>query len=66
MPQPSSEKSAVSSFRWIAGYLMRHKKVFLPSVFALFATAVLSLAIPPTPCAMAWTAPRSWRKSTTR
>ncbi|HEY8960745.1 MAG TPA: ABC transporter transmembrane domain-containing protein [Luteolibacter sp.] len=46
MPQPSSEKSAVSSFRWIAGYLMRHKKVFVPSVLALFATAVLSLAFP--------------------
>ena len=46
MPQPSTGKSAVSSFRWIAGYLMRHKKVFVPSVFALFATAVLSLAFP--------------------
>jgi ABC-type multidrug transport system fused ATPase/permease subunit len=46
MPQPSSEKSAVSSFRWIAGYLMRHKKVFVPSLIALFTTAVLALAFP--------------------
>ncbi|MFD0894339.1 ABC transporter ATP-binding protein [Luteolibacter ambystomatis] len=46
MPQPRSGSNISSSFRWISGYLMRHKAVFLPSVAALLITAVLSLAFP--------------------
>jgi ATP-binding cassette subfamily B protein len=36
----------VSPYRWILGYLMREKAVFLPSLAALFITAGLSLAFP--------------------
>ena len=39
-------KSPISSHRWILGYLMREKAIFLPSLFALFFTAMLSLAFP--------------------
>ncbi|BCU78657.1 ABC transporter transmembrane domain-containing protein [Luteolibacter sp. LG18] len=46
MPKPRSGSSLSSSFRWISGYLMRHKAVFLPSVVALLVTAALSLAFP--------------------
>ena len=45
MSGPSSKKS-VSSLKWILGYLMREKKIFLPSLAALFLTAILSLGFP--------------------
>jgi ATP-binding cassette, subfamily B, bacterial len=37
---------SLSSHRWILGYLMREKAVFIPSLAALFFTAMLSLAFP--------------------
>jgi ATP-binding cassette subfamily B protein len=37
---------AVSPHRWVLGYLMREKRIFLPSLAALFFTAGLSLAFP--------------------
>jgi ATP-binding cassette subfamily B protein len=44
---PSSPKGpSISPFRWISGYLMRHKAIFLPSLGALFITAGLSLMFP--------------------
>ncbi len=36
----------VPSHKWILGYLMQEKAVFLPSLVALFLTAALSLAFP--------------------
>lgn len=45
MPDPHPKKS-ISSHRWILGYLMQEKAIFLPSLFALFFTAMLSLAFP--------------------
>ncbi len=45
MSEPKSRKP-ISSLRWISGYLMKEKKVFIPSLIALFLTAVLSLAFP--------------------
>jgi len=45
MSEPSPTRSA-SPHRWILGYLMREKRVFLPSLAALFVTAGLSLAFP--------------------
>lgn len=45
MSEPKSKKP-LSSHRWILGYLMQEKAVFLPSLAALFFTAVLSLAFP--------------------
>ncbi|MCX8494936.1 MAG: ABC transporter transmembrane domain-containing protein [Akkermansiaceae bacterium] len=45
MPDPKP-KAPISSHRWILGYLMREKAVFLPSLVALFFTAMLSLAFP--------------------
>ncbi|MEY5019699.1 MAG: hypothetical protein RLZ22_787 [Verrucomicrobiota bacterium] len=42
----SPRKPSISSHRWILGYLMREKAVFLPSLLALFLTALLSLAFP--------------------
>ena len=45
MFRPSSKRS-ISSHQWILGYLMREKKVFLPSLAALFLTAILSLGFP--------------------
>jgi ATP-binding cassette subfamily B protein len=39
-------KKPISSHRWVLGYLMREKAVFLPSLAALFFTAMLSLAFP--------------------
>jgi ATP-binding cassette, subfamily B, bacterial len=45
MPDAKPKKS-ISSHRWILGYLMKEKAIFLPSLFALFFTAMLSLAFP--------------------
>ena len=45
MPETSSHKPA-SSLRWILGYLMQEKTTFLPSLAALFLTAILSLGFP--------------------
>ncbi len=42
-PKP---KLSISSHRWILGYLMKEKAIFLPSLAALFFTAMLSLAFP--------------------
>ncbi len=39
-------KLNLSSHRWVLSYLMREKWVFLPSLAALFFTAILSLAFP--------------------
>jgi ATP-binding cassette subfamily B protein len=39
-------KKPISSHRWVLGYLMREKAIFLPSLAALFFTAMLSLAFP--------------------
>ncbi|RYD35295.1 MAG: ATP-binding cassette domain-containing protein [Verrucomicrobiaceae bacterium] len=36
----------ISSLRWIFGYLMKEKAIFVPSMIALFLTAILSLAFP--------------------
>jgi ABC-type multidrug transport system fused ATPase/permease subunit len=45
MPEPKPKKP-LSSHRWVLGYLMREKRIFLPSLAALFFTAILSLAFP--------------------
>jgi ATP-binding cassette subfamily B protein len=45
MSEPKPKKS-ISSHRWVLGYLMAEKAVFLPSLAALFLTAMLSLAFP--------------------
>ena len=45
MPQPKPAKP-ISSLKWIFGYLMQEKAVFVPSLIALFLTALLSLAFP--------------------
>ena len=45
MPDPKP-KTVISSNRWIFGYLMQEKAIFLPSLCALFLTAMLSLAFP--------------------
>lgn len=39
-------RPAISSLRWVLGYLLKEKAVFLPSLGALFLTALLSLAFP--------------------
>jgi ATP-binding cassette, subfamily B, bacterial len=39
-------KKPVSSHRWVLGYLMKEKAIFIPSMAALFFTAMLSLAFP--------------------
>ena len=39
-------KKPISSHRWVLGYLMEEKAIFLPSLAALFFTAILSLAFP--------------------
>ena len=39
-------KSPISSNRWIISYLLREKKIFIPSLIALFVTAGLALAFP--------------------
>jgi ATP-binding cassette, subfamily B, bacterial len=45
MSTPTSKK-LMSSHRWVLGYLMQEKAIFLPSLAALFFTAILSLAFP--------------------
>ncbi len=45
MSEPQA-KRPISSYRWILGYLMLEKAIFLPSLAALFFTAMLSLAFP--------------------
>ena len=45
MPEPQPKKP-LSTHRWIFGYLMAEKVVFLPSLAALFFTAFLSLGLP--------------------
>ena len=45
MPEPKKKKP-ISSHRWILSYLMQEKAIFLPSLAALFFTAILSLAFP--------------------
>ncbi len=45
MPEPKLKKP-IASHRWVLGYLMQEKRIFLPSLAALFITAVLSLAFP--------------------
>jgi len=45
MSEPKRSKP-ISSLRWIFGYLMKEKTVFVPSMIALFLTAILSLAFP--------------------
>jgi ATP-binding cassette subfamily B protein len=42
----SKRSKPISSLRWIFGYLMKEKMVFIPSLVALFLTAILSLAFP--------------------
>jgi ATP-binding cassette subfamily B protein len=41
-----SRNKPISSLRWMIGYLMREKSIFLPSLAALFFTAFLSLGFP--------------------
>ncbi len=43
---PAPSRPPISSHRWVLGYLMKEKAVFLPSMAALFLTAGLSLAFP--------------------
>jgi ATP-binding cassette, subfamily B, bacterial len=45
MPEPKLKKP-LSSHRWVLSYLMQEKAIFLPSLAALFFTAILSLAFP--------------------
>ncbi len=45
MSEPKTKKP-ISSHRWVLGYLMQEKAVFIPSLAALFFTAILSLAFP--------------------
>ena len=45
-PPAPPVRPAISSLRWVLGYLMKEKAVFLPSLAALFLTAMLSLAFP--------------------
>lgn len=46
MSESSNTPKPISSNKWILGYLMREKAVFIPSLIALFVTAGLSLAFP--------------------
>jgi ABC-type multidrug transport system fused ATPase/permease subunit len=46
MPVAETKKSPISSNRWILSYLLKEKKVFIPSLIALFVTAGLALAFP--------------------
>ena len=45
MSEPKLTKP-LSSHRWVLSYLMQEKAIFLPSLGALFFTAILSLAFP--------------------
>jgi len=42
----ADKKSPISSNRWILSYLFQEKKIFIPSLIALFLTAGLALAFP--------------------
>lgn len=42
----AEKKSPISSNRWILSYIMTEKKIFIPSLIALFLTAGLALAFP--------------------
>ncbi|WP_411826600.1 ABC transporter ATP-binding protein [Luteolibacter sp. AS25] len=42
----AEKKSHISSNRWIFSYLLLEKKIFIPSLIALFVTAGLALAFP--------------------
>jgi ATP-binding cassette subfamily B protein len=42
----AEKKSPISSNRWIFSYLLTEKKIFIPSLVALFLTAGLALAFP--------------------
>jgi ATP-binding cassette subfamily B protein len=42
----ADKKSPISSNRWILSYLLQEKKIFIPSLVALFLTAGLALAFP--------------------
>ena len=44
--RPAEKISPASSNRWILSYLLKEKKVFIPSLVALFVTAGLALAFP--------------------
>jgi ATP-binding cassette subfamily B protein len=46
MPVAETKKSPISSNRWILSYLLREKRIFIPSLIALFVTAGLALAFP--------------------
>ena len=46
MSVAETKKSPISSNRWILSYLLREKRVFIPSLIALFFTAGLALAFP--------------------
>ncbi|MCW1886230.1 ABC transporter transmembrane domain-containing protein [Luteolibacter flavescens] len=49
MPTSEPEKkkgSGKDGLAWVLGYLRPHRKIFIPSVIALFVTAALSLAFP--------------------
>ncbi len=42
----AENRSPISSHRWILSYLLLEKKIFIPSLIALFVTAGLALAFP--------------------
>lgn len=42
----STSSKPTSAIKWVGGYLMQEKAIFIPSVFALLFTAGLSLAFP--------------------
>jgi ATP-binding cassette subfamily B protein len=45
--EPEQKKgSGKEGLTWVLGYLRPHRKIFIPSVIALFVTAALSLAFP--------------------
>ena len=46
MSEPAAPAKMSSALPWVLGYLMREKRIFLPSLAALFLTAGLSLAFP--------------------
>ena len=46
MPLAETKKTPISSNRWILSYLLREKRIFIPSLIALFVTAGLALAFP--------------------
>ncbi len=46
MPSADKQTSTISSSRWILSYLLKEKRIFIPSLLALFVTAGLALAFP--------------------